>query len=210
MDEEPRYHHGDLRNALLKAGHEILEEKGLRALSLRAVAARVGVSHSAPAHHFGNLKGLLTGLVTEAYARFAASMADERARSAPSPVEQIRAAGRGYVAFAQHNPALFRLMFSSVQLDGDNAEMRRAGEKAYRQLVEISHPAAEALGAKTEDEKREIANLIWTATHGYAHLLVEGRMSGPDQMEADPPPDIAGILFGKIGKIPASPAKSDL
>lgn len=205
MNRVPRYHHGDLRNALLKAGHEILEEKGLEALSLRAVAARVGVSHSAPAYHFGSLKGLLTGLVTEAYARFAASMADQRARSEPSPIEQIRAAGRGYVAFAQRNPALFRLMFSSVQLDSENLEMRGEAEKAYRQLIEISIPAAEAQGAKTEEEKREIANLIWTATHGYAHLLIEGRMSGPGQSEADPPPDIADILFRKLANIPASP-----
>lgn len=196
MNDKPRYHHGDLRNALLKAGLDILEEEGLSALSLRAVAARAGVSRSAPAYPFGNLRGLLTALVAIAYTRFAAAMADERARAAAEPIEQMRAAGRGYVAFARRNPALFRLMFSSVQIDGDNAELRQASEAAYQQLVEISGPAADHLGATSDAERREIANLVWASTHGYAHLLVDGHMQAPGGGEPDPPPDIARLLFG--------------
>jgi AcrR family transcriptional regulator len=196
MNDKPRYHHGDLRNALLKAGLEILEEEGSSALSLRAIAARAGVSRSAPAYPFGNLKGLLTALVAIGYARFAAAMADERARSTPEPIEQMRAAGRGYIAFARRNPALFRLMFSSVQIDGDNAELRQASEAAYQQLVEISAPAADHLGATSDAERREIANLVWASTHGYAHLLVDGHMQAPDGGEPHPPPDIARLLFG--------------
>jgi AcrR family transcriptional regulator len=199
MNDKPRYHHGDLRNALLKAGLDILEEEGLSALSLRAVAARAGVSRSAPAYPFGNLRGLLTALVTIAYTRFAAAMADERARSAPEAIEQMRAAGRGYIAFARRNPALFRLMFSSVQIDADNAELRQASEAAYQQLVEISRPAADHLGATSDAERREIANLVWASTHGYAHLLVDGHMQASDGGEPDPPPDIAQLLFGGGG-----------
>jgi AcrR family transcriptional regulator len=195
MNDKPRYHHGDLRNALLKAGLDILEAEGASALSLRAIAARAGVSRSAPAYPFGNLKGLLTALVAVGYARFAAAMADERARSASEPIEQMRAAGRGYIAFARRNPALFRLMFSSVQIDGDNAELRQAGEAAYQQLAEISRPAADHLGATSDAQRREIANLVWASTHGYAHLLVDGHMNAPDSGEPDRPPDIARLLF---------------
>jgi AcrR family transcriptional regulator len=199
MNDKPRYHHGDLRNALLKAGLDILEEDGSSALSMRAVAARAGVSRSAPAYPFGNLRGLLTALVTVAYTRFAAAMADERARAAAEPIEQMRAAGRGYIAFARRNPALFRLMFSSVQIDGDNAELRQASAAAYQQLVEISGPAADHLGASSDAERREIAILVWASTHGYAHLLVDGHMQAPDGGEPDPPPDIARLLFGGAG-----------
>jgi len=199
MNDKPRYHHGDLRNALLKAGLDILEEDGSSALSMRAVAARAGVSRSAPAYPFGNLRGLLTALVAVAYTRFAAAMADERARAAAEPIEQMRAAGRGYIAFARRNPALFRLMFSSVQIDGDNAELRQASAAAYQQLVEISRPAADHLGASSDAERREIANLVWASTHGYAHLLVDGHMQAPDGGEPDPPPDIARLLFGGAG-----------
>jgi AcrR family transcriptional regulator len=197
MNDKPRYHHGDLRNALLKAGLDILEEEGLTGLSLRAVAARAGVSRSAPAYPFGNLKGLLTALVTIAYIRFAAAMADERSQSARDPVEQMRAAARGYIAFARRNPALFRLMFSSVQVDGDNAEWLKASGAAHQHLVDISRPAADLLGARTDAERQEIANLVWTSTHGYAHLLVDGRMTAPNGAEPDPPPDITQFLFGR-------------
>ena len=211
MDDKSRYHHGDLRKALLNAGLDILEDEGLAALSLRAVAARAGVSHAAPAHHFGNLRGLLTALVAIAFARFAAAMAAERAQAAADPAEQIRAAGRGYVAFAQRNPALFRLMFSSASLDAGDADLRRAGESAYRHLIEIAEPAAEALGAATEIGRREIAQFIWATIHGYAHLLVDGRLLGADLAEPDPPPDIGGLLFGlKFGAASqaAAPAHS--
>ena len=57
-----KYHHGNLKPALVTAGMEILEEDGLRALTLRAIAARVGVSHTAPKNHFGSLRGLLTAI----------------------------------------------------------------------------------------------------------------------------------------------------
>lgn len=198
MIERARYHHGDLRNALEQAGLDILEKDGLAALSLRAIAARAGVSHAAPAHHFGNLRGLLTALVTIGFTRFAAAIAQERQQAAPSPIEQIRASARGYIAFARRYPALFRLMFSSSELDPDDQALRRASEAAYHQLLEISEPAAEALGATSDAERREIANLLWTTAHGYAHLLIEGRMIASDGVEPDPPPDIAGWLFGRV------------
>jgi AcrR family transcriptional regulator len=66
------YHHGDLRAALIKAGEAVLAETGVTGFSLRAVAKRVGVSHSAPAHHFGDAKGLLDALATEGFRRFLA------------------------------------------------------------------------------------------------------------------------------------------
>ena len=68
------YHHGDLRAALLAAGEEVLEESGVAGFSLRHVARRVGVSHSAPAHHFGDAQGLLAALATDGFRRFLAAM----------------------------------------------------------------------------------------------------------------------------------------
>src|SRR5258707_3669661 len=62
-----RYHHGDLPNALRRAAVEVIEERGLAAFSLREVARRAGVSHNAPAHHFGDVRGLLTSLAVEGF-----------------------------------------------------------------------------------------------------------------------------------------------
>ncbi|HEU0222356.1 MAG TPA: TetR/AcrR family transcriptional regulator, partial [Paracoccaceae bacterium] len=71
---ERRYHHGDLRRALVEAGLAILEEAGLEALTLRACAARVGVSHAAPRNHFAGLGGLLAAIKAEGFRRHEAAM----------------------------------------------------------------------------------------------------------------------------------------
>ena len=94
-----RYHHGDLRNALVQAALSMLEKDGLDRLTLRGVAAAVGVSHAAPGHHFGTLTGLRTALAAIGYARFGASMRAERAAAPDDPAAQMRAARRGVNAF---------------------------------------------------------------------------------------------------------------
>ena len=117
MTDRSRYHHGDLRNALLTAAIAILEEQGLDALSLRAVAARAGVSHGAPAHHFPTLKALLTAVATASFVRFEKTMLEERVKAAADPRSQLAAAGDGYVRFARDCPQQFRLMFSPSRLE---------------------------------------------------------------------------------------------
>jgi len=70
------YHHGDLKHALVQAGIALIEEGGIPALSLRALAARVGVSHTAPRNHFGSLRGLLTAIAAEGFHRHARAMCE--------------------------------------------------------------------------------------------------------------------------------------
>src|SRR6476620_9476467 len=117
MAEKPGYHHGDLRNALLAAALDLLEQDGFDKLSLRQVAARVGVSHAAPAHHFPTMRALLTALATIGFTRFEAAMRATRSVASPDPMSQLRAAERGYHAYAEANPALFRLMFTTTLVD---------------------------------------------------------------------------------------------
>ena len=195
MSESRPYHHGDLRSALLSAALELLEEGGLASLSLRGAAARAGVSHAAPKHHFGNRKGLLTAIATIGYSRFAATMAEECARSAQNPLGQVRAITRGYVKFALQNRAIFRLMFSLDHYDRDNQELAAAVCRAFTLLEDTSRSVARALGVAEGDAWREIANLIWTTVHGYAHLLIDGRLVNRTTGEPEPIPDIGRLLF---------------
>jgi AcrR family transcriptional regulator len=189
MAKKAAYHHGDLRQALLDAALAILEQEGLPGLTLRKVAARAGVSHAAPAHHFPNMQALATALATIAFDRFTASMAKARARAKPDPAAQVRAAGRGYLAFAELNPALFRLMFSAGDLAWDNPELDRAGAAAFAQLQGISAPFADHLGLKSDADRRELERLIWSSVHGFAHLAIDGKMTS-----AGGPPDLARFL----------------
>lgn len=189
MAKKAAYHHGDLRQALLAAALAILERDGLPGLTLRKVAAGAGVSHAAPAHHFPNLQALSTALAAIAFDRFTASMARARSRARPDPAAQVRAAGRGYLAFAESNPALFRLMFSAGDLDWQDAELGRAGAAALAQLQGISAPFADHLGLRTDADRRELERLIWSSAHGFAHLAIDGKMPA-----ASGPPDLARFL----------------
>ncbi|MGF1624529.1 MAG: TetR/AcrR family transcriptional regulator [Alphaproteobacteria bacterium] len=194
--EEPgRYHHGNLRQALIEAGLAIIAESGLAALTLRACAARAGVSHAAPAHHFGSLQGLLSELAGIAFRRFHLTIANEQARCDGTPEERLRAAARGYLRFATANPDLFRLMFSAKRLDWSNPELSAASRAAYDQLGETVRPFQRD---DSEAESTRLRILVWSTVHGYAHLLLEGYFAnrGVSDDGLSHLPDLAALLPG--------------
>jgi AcrR family transcriptional regulator len=172
MNDKP-YHHGDLRAALLAAAEAELAERGIEAFSLRSVAKRAGVSHAAPAHHFGDVQGLLTALATEGFRRFLAAM-KAREASATNPRDRAVAAGLGYLDFALARPTLFRLIFSSKKPDFGNAELSVAGDAAYNHLVGLLDP----LGGSLAD----IAAL-WAMAHGVADLAAGQRLKTMEGMD---------------------------
>ena len=170
-----RYHHGDLAPALVRAGIDLLEEAGLENLSLRGIAARVGVSHTAPKNHFDGLKGLLSAIAAEGFRRHAAAMTQGTGPDSTRE-DRLRAAALGYVRFARENPALFRLMFSPARLDYGAPGLKAAAEASYAVLEGISEgldwtPLDGSPPAHTE-------TMLWSMVHGYAHLLISNEMVG--------------------------------
>jgi AcrR family transcriptional regulator len=168
MSDEKRYHHGDLRRALLEAAEAELSEKGIEAFSLRAVAKRAGVSHAAPAHHFRDAKGLLTALAAYGFQQFLKAQAAREAKAAPDPSSQLVASGLGYVDFALERPALFRLLWGSDRPDFADPELAAAADGAYRHLV----AQVWAAGGRTVADESS----IWAVAHGLADLLSAGRL----------------------------------
>jgi AcrR family transcriptional regulator len=154
------YHHGDLRAALLAAGEAELAEHGVEGFSLRSVAKRAGVSHAAPAHHFGDTNGLLTALAAEGFTRFQDTL-DAREVGALDARDKAVRAGLGYLEFALSRPALFRLIFSSARPDFASAELLAAAERAHSHLVGL----LEALGGGETD-----VVALWATSHGIADL----------------------------------------
>ena len=106
MATRQSHHHGNLRAALIQAGIELIAEGGAEALSIRRAAARAGVSHAAPAHHFPSLAHLRGAIVAEGFRRFTRAMEEEIARRPDSPREQVIGAGCGYQRFAAEHPGL--------------------------------------------------------------------------------------------------------
>jgi AcrR family transcriptional regulator len=164
----------------LKAGEAELEAHGIEGFSLRAVAKRAGVSHAAPAHHFGDANGLLTALTSEAFRRFVA-MQDARQRdSAPDPLSQCIAAGVGYVEFAAAHPALFRLMFSSGRPPFGDPDLALAARTAFTKLTQ---EVRTMVGTTATDEAiHRDAFVVWSLAHGLADLINGGRLPGSDHL----------------------------
>src|SRR5215218_3535844 len=130
------YHHGDLRRALLQAALEAIAEVGPAAVSLRDLARRAGVSHAAPAHHFGDKAGLLTAVATDGFRRLAATLGE--AYEATGSFLEV---GVAYVRFAVTHRAHFEVMFRPELNHTDDPELVRARDAARALLYP---PAAEA------------------------------------------------------------------
>ena len=168
------YHHGDLRRALLEATEGLLEAAGVEGFTLREVARRAGVSHGAPAHHFGDVRGLLSEFTAESFAQLAGAMRRRRSRAASAPFEQLVACGVGYVEYALTNAARFQLMFRSERLDWGRPALAAASSDALAELVECIESIGRAAGAPVELDSDKIA-LAWSMVHGFATLLLDNR-----------------------------------
>ncbi len=171
-----RYHHGDLRAALLGAAEAELAQKGIEGFSLRGVAKRAGVSHAAPAHHFGEVAGLLTALADIGFRRFIDCQKSEMARAAPDGAAQLAAAGLGYVKFALGNPALFRLIFSSQRPDYENRSLGASASAAFDMLVKMVASVTGRNASQDPEAMRDVT-ATWAIAHGIADLLVSGRLT---------------------------------
>ena len=199
MAQKKNYHHGDLRQALLDAGLAMIEETGFGGLSLRKIAARVGVSHAAPEHHFPTLKHLLSAMAAEGFVLFARAMGDERRHAAPAPVDQMRAAVRGYLHYAGTHPQLFRLMFTSNLLDWADPALIAASAAGYQHLRDICAPAADRLNLTSDADRTGLEHLVWSQVHGQAQLMIDNKLIDHETGEPCPAPDhpvdLAGLLF---------------
>jgi AcrR family transcriptional regulator len=169
------YHHGDLRDALVRAGRAILEKDGLAALSLRRAARTAGVSPAAPYHHFPDKRALLDAIATQGFDALTSAMETRMAKEA-DPNARLDASGVGYVAFAVENPALFQLMFSARELElSSNAALMKAGERAYAVLQ-----AAVAATSPDGAASPLVCLRLWALVHGIAKLLLEGGVKPGD------------------------------
>ena len=162
------YHHGDLREALIKAGRAILAKDGIDALTLRACARKAGVSHAAPQHHFASINDLLAEIAATGFEDFVRSL-DKAAAHAPSPIERLKAMGQGYVAFARGRPAVYQLMFG-VAAPLSSERLQTAKVAAWEQLANL---VSEAAGPVNKDAK---ALQVWSTVHGFSMLVISQRL----------------------------------
>lgn len=183
------YHHGDLREALLQASRELIDEGGVQALSLRKAARKAGVSSGAPYHHFGSRQELLAALATEGFQMLGELMDQATEAADPTPIAQLEACGRSYVRFAREHTAYFRVMFrpelaAPESYPGDT----RPGEAVFERLVGRVIAVQEAGQAPPGDPEALIL-LAWSVAHGLSSLMVDGPLcvaTEEPMLEMDP------------------------
>ncbi len=167
------YHHGDLPTALRSAAAELVAERGPTGFSLREVARRAGVSHGAPAHHFGSSKGLLTSVATEGFQTLIDAF-DDAVVGLDDPVDRLAAIGKAYVNTALNYPGHFGVMCHDELVDSDDEAFAEVAGGAYLRLVglitelrDIHNPDLDVDAAAT---------MAWSAVHGLA--TVSGSLAG--------------------------------
>jgi AcrR family transcriptional regulator len=167
---------GDLRRALLDAAAQTLDELGADNLSLRDVARRTGVSHAAPAHHFGDKAGLLTALATEGFELFIEHLAHALASAPPQAVDQLVALARAYAEFAELHPGRFEVMFRPTVIYGNDPGYIAASDAAFDAL---RHQVAQCqqAGWRPEADTRALAAAAWALAHGISVLRAEGSLA---------------------------------
>jgi len=166
-----KQHHGNLREALILAGMQLLEEEGLEALTLRRCAALAGVSHAAPAHHFEGLKGLKTAIATRGYAIFEKMMKDGIDAAGSDKRARAHGMALGFIRFATEHNALSNLIFDRPEKFIQNEDWARASASARQVLNDIS---AQFVAGSGGPSVTEVA--LFSLVHGYSKLIEIGRV----------------------------------
>jgi AcrR family transcriptional regulator len=170
------YHHGDLRQAILKAAVAVLGESGPTQLSLRDLARRAGVSHAAPAHHFGDKAGLLTAIAAQGYHLLADTLNAAQQRSA-----DFLEVGVAYVRFAVDHRAHFEVMFRPDLYRPDDPEVATARQRAADALYGGVGSVADT-GRGPDIPLSGVA--AWSLVHGFATLWLNHAL--PPTLGDDP------------------------
>lgn len=170
------YHHGDLHQEILCAACALLEENNIASLSLRAVAKKVGVSHTAPYRHFKDKESLLAGIAGVGYDQLATQIAEAVASHPTDPAAQLQEAGYRYVQMALCSPQCTQLMFSGIlPCDDTYPELKESGDMAFNGLKTIIEEG-QARGVFKQGEVELLALAAWSGIHGLSLLLIGGNL----------------------------------
>ncbi|WP_278263620.1 TetR/AcrR family transcriptional regulator [Nocardia sp. AG03] len=181
------YHHGDLRAALLESAAEQIAAEGVEAVSLRALARRAGVSHAAPAHHFGDRAGLFTALAIEGFDMLAAELA------AAGP--DMREVAVAYIRFALAQPGRFDVMYRREVLRADDPDLAAARERSGAML---RTGIAELRAGQAPDRQRSTRLAAWSLVHGFATLWREGALEGSELASSADPEQLARAMLATV------------
>lgn len=169
-----RYHHGDLRRALLDEALRTIHHDGVEALTLRTIGVALGVSRTALYRHFADKRALLSAVATEGFRLLTARLV-EAWRS--GGVKAFTDMGVAYVRFAMANPAHYRVMFGGFVDDAPrDEELTREAAAAFQALVDAI-VSLQKDDAVKKDDPLQLARFIWATVHGVSMLIIDGQLA---------------------------------
>jgi AcrR family transcriptional regulator len=172
-----KYHHGDLKNALIEAGIKILSKEGVGGLSLRKVAKQAGVSHSAPYAHFTDKQSLIAAISTEGFKQLYNELDAAILSHADDPKQQLLEGAWAYVQFAMNNTDAFKIMFSGVlEKERDYPSFVEISHNTFGRVMDIVRACQEA-GILRPAPPEMMAVAVWGQLHGIISLILEGQVS---------------------------------
>lgn len=185
------YHHGNLKAALLEAARAELASGAEGAVSLRALAARVGVSVNATYRHFASKESLLMELAALGFDALAAALVAGAARGR-SAGRRLARVGEAYVGYALREPGLYRLMFERRGRFDEFPRFRASAAAAFRVLLDaVAALRGEAAEAPSVT-KRALA--AWALVHGYALLALQGHLAALSAERRPSPHEVLWLL----------------
>lgn len=171
-----KYHHGDLRAALLDAAVTVIDEIGPQGLTIREVARRAGVSHAAPYRHFTDRDELILAAVEQGFELLQQTMDAEKAAAEKDPMSQFAASGLAYLEFALNNPAYYRVMFSGDLLSSTgHVTLQHTSQDALKEMVD-NIAQCQRLGMVREGDPATQALTILATMHGFVSLVIDNRV----------------------------------
>jgi AcrR family transcriptional regulator len=167
-----RYHHGDLRAALIDTAAELIGERGVRGFSLAEASRRLGVAVSAPYAHFADRDDLLAAVAVRAFELFRAALLPEMDKFA-DPAERLAGMARGYVRFAAQHRPLFEVLYEAGLDKVRHPEIEAAEGPLNDAFLDTVRALADGDDTRAED----LATAVEATARGYAMLLLD---DGPD------------------------------
>lgn len=168
------YHHGNLKEALVRAALELIAEKGPAGFTFAETARWAGVSPAAPYRHFRDRDELLSDVARRGFELFEAALKRAWDEGRPDPASAFERLGRAYLEFAGKEPAYYSAMFEAgVPLDA-YPELREAGDRAFAVLRGATETLIATMPARNRPPAMMMALHIWALSHGVASLFGRG------------------------------------
>lgn len=177
--ERRPYHHGDLRRALLDAALQLIAERDTPDLTLREVARKAGVSHSAPYNHFADKADLIAALAMEGFQKLEVTLRSAYEQAPGTPLTRTIALGGAYVRFALEHRATYTLMFrtdlrQTCRDSRENGEAVKLAAEAALQVLLRGIATAQSIGEIQRETSAEMLTLtLWSAMHGVTVLVLD-------------------------------------